>query len=217
MVAALARTVRAARRRRGWSQDELSARAGVSKGAIVALERAQTSPNLSTLCRVGDALELGIAELLEQPPGAGVRIVDPGELTPLWRGPHGGTAVVVLVTGGAAPTELWRWRLHPGESYDHVPHPADAGVFKAVTVTSGTLRLVVDGEEHELRRGAAATFDAAAPHAFAGAGRSACELLSTTHLPPGGAPAPQRAGDAAALPARQERGATGTTTEGTAR
>lgn len=189
MVAALARTVRAARRRRGWSQDQLSVRAGVSKGALVALEAGRTSPNLSTICRVGDALELEIAELLEQPPGGGVRIVDPGELTPLWRGPEGGTAVVVLVTGGVAPTELWRWRLHPGESYEHVPHPAGAGVFKALTVTSGTLRLVVDGQEHELRRGAAATFDASAAHVFHGAGRGPCEVLATTHLPAGRRPA----------------------------
>jgi DNA-binding XRE family transcriptional regulator len=192
LVAAVARTVRAGRRRRGWSQDELSARAGVSKGAVVALERAQTSPNLSTLCRVGDALGLGIAELLEQPPGAGVRIVDPGELTPLWRGPNGGTAVVVLVTGGAAPTELWRWRLHPGERYEHVPYALDAGVVKALTVVNGTLRLVVDGVEHELRRGAAATFDASAAHAFHGVGRGPCELLSTTHLPPGSTPVSPR-------------------------
>lgn len=184
-IEALARTVRAARRRRGWSQDQLSARAGISKGALVALERGDTSPNLSTLCRLGDALELGIAELLEQRPGNGVRIVDPRQLTPLWRGPAGGSAAVVLVTGGPAPTELWRWRLHAGERYDHVPYPADSGVVKTVTVIGGALRLTADGAEHALPRGATASFDATAAHAFAGAGRGGCELLATTHLPPG--------------------------------
>jgi mannose-6-phosphate isomerase-like protein (cupin superfamily) len=73
-----------------------------------------------------------------------------------------------------------------------VPYALDASVVKALTVVNGTLRLVVDGVEHELRRGAAATFDASAAHAFHGAGRGPCELLSTTHLPPGGASVPPR-------------------------
>lgn len=185
VIEALARTVRAARKRRGWSQDQLSAHAGISKGALVALERAETNPNLSTLCRLGDALGVNVSELLEQRPSSSLRIVDAAEIAPLWRGPAGGTATIVLATGGPAPAELWRWRLPAGEFYENVPYPAGAGVVKTVTVVRGALSLTVGGAGHDLRRGATATFDATAPHAFRGAGRGGCELLATTHLPPG--------------------------------
>lgn len=185
VIEALARTVRAARKQRGWSQDQLSAHAGISKGALVALERAETNPNLSTLCRLGDALDLNAAQLLEQRPANGLRIVDAAGVAPLWRGPAGGTAAVVLVTGGAAPVELWRWRLPAGEFYENVPYPDGAGVVKTVTVVTGALRLTLDGAGHDLRRGATATFDGSAAHAFRGSGRGGCELLVTTHLPPG--------------------------------
>lgn len=180
----LARTVRGARRQRGWSLDQLSAAAGVSKGALVALEKAATNPNLSTLCRLSDALAMPLGALLGQTPAGGVQIVAADAVPPVWRGPAGGTAALVLVTGGAAPVELWRWRLRPGESYDNVPYPP--GVAKTVSVTDGELVLAVDGEEHRVPRGASAAFSGAARHSYGG-GRDGCEMLATTHLPPGGA------------------------------
>jgi DNA-binding XRE family transcriptional regulator len=186
VMATLARTVRAARGQRGWSQDQLSAHAGVSKGALVALENASTNPNLSTLCRLSDALRLPVATLLGQMPSPGVEIVAPDAPTPLWRGPAGGTAALVLVTGGAAPVELWHWSIHEGEAYDHVPYPPGLGVTKTVTVTTGELRLTVDGTDHHVVTGATATFSGASAHRFEGA-TSHCEALATTHLPIGGA------------------------------
>ncbi|WP_320669996.1 helix-turn-helix domain-containing protein [Patulibacter defluvii] len=183
VIDSLARTVRAARRQHGWSQDQLSGRAGVSKGALVAIENGTTNPSLSTLCRISDALQLPISAMLEQQPDGGVRIVDPDELTPLWRGPNGGTAALVLVTGGPAPVELWRWRLAPGEGYDNVPYPEPVG--KTLTVTAGALTLTVDGREQTVREGATAAFSGAAEHRYGG-GPDGASLLVTTHLPLGG-------------------------------
>jgi transcriptional regulator with XRE-family HTH domain len=184
VVDALARTVRALRRQRGWSLDKLSATAGVSKGALVAIEKASTNPNLSTLCRLSDALRVPVPTLLGQAPTTGVQIVDPAVLAPLWRGPAGGSAVLVLVTDGPAPVELWRWRLEPEEAYENVPYPVE--VPKTATVLAGALELVVDGERHRVATGATATFSGAAAHTFAGAPQSGCTMLVTTHLPVGG-------------------------------
>ena len=184
-MAALARTVRAARRQRGWSQDQLSAEAGISKGAVVALENGTTNPNLSTLCRLSDALHLPIPTLLGQTPSPGVAVIDPAHQTPLWRGPAGGTAVLTLVTPGPAPVELWHWTLNAGERYEHVPYPEGIAVVKTVTVTVGELLLVVDGAEHRVSTGCTAVFGGGSAHAFEARGEH-CRLLSTTHLPIGG-------------------------------
>lgn len=184
VVGALARTVRALRRQRGWSLDQLSGHAGVSKGALVAIENAATNPNLSTLCRLSEALRVPVPTLLGQAPTTGVQIIDPAALAPLWQGPDGGSAVLVLVTGGPAPVELWRWRLEPGEAYENVPYAVE--VVKTTTVIEGTLDLIVDGGEHRVERGATAAFSGAAPHTFRAGDAEGCTMLVTTHLPIGG-------------------------------
>ncbi|MEV4419898.1 XRE family transcriptional regulator [Patulibacter sp. NPDC049589] len=184
VVSTLARAVRSARDARGWTQDELSRRAGVSKGALVAVEHGTTNPNLSTLCRLSDALGLPVSSLLDTPAGDVVEVVDVATLPALWTGPAGGTANLVLSTRGAAPVELWRWRLHPGESYDTVPYPE--GVVRTVSVVGGTFVLVVDGTRHELHEGMTATFSGALPHGYRGGGDGPSTMLATTHLPEGG-------------------------------
>jgi transcriptional regulator with XRE-family HTH domain len=180
----LGRTVRALRRERGWSLDQLSAVAAISKGAVVAIENATTNPNLSTLCRLSDALRVPVPTLLGKAPSSGLEIVDSDRLTPLWRGPAGGTAALVLVTDTPAPVELWRWRLHAGESYENVPYPVP--VVKTATVTAGELELVVDGDARSVGAGATARFSGAAAHTFRAGVHAGCEMLVTTHLPIGG-------------------------------
>ncbi|AEW99029.1 helix-turn-helix domain-containing protein [Streptantibioticus cattleyicolor] len=183
----LAHNVRAARTRAGLSLDELGRRAKVSKGALVALEKAQGNPNFATLVRLADTLGISVSALLEGAPEGRVRVVSADTVAPLWAGEQGGEARLMLTTSGPAPVEVWRWRLEPGEEYPS--HPHQAGVVETVSVTAGRMTLVVDGTEYPLDAGQTATFDADAPHTYRGAGTATCHLIMTVHLPPGPAPA----------------------------
>jgi transcriptional regulator with XRE-family HTH domain len=189
-MAAVAGTVRALRHRRGLSADQLAARAGVSKGALVALENATANPNLATLVRIADALGVSVSTLVEQAPARRVLIADAAAAEPLWRGSGGGTARLLLTTPTEAPVELWRWRLGPGETYASHPHPA--GVVETVTITDGAAVVTVDGTGYPLGPGVTAAFAADVSHASQG-GPAGAELLMTVHLPaaePKGPPAP---------------------------
>jgi transcriptional regulator with XRE-family HTH domain len=73
--AALAANVREWRTRRGWSQSELAARAGLSKGMLVQVEQAQTNPSIATLCKLANALGIALVTLVELT--AGPRAVPP--------------------------------------------------------------------------------------------------------------------------------------------
>ncbi|MEV0601897.1 XRE family transcriptional regulator [Streptomyces sp. NPDC050315] len=183
----LAHNVRAARTRAGLSLDELSRRAQVSKGALVALEKAQGNPNFATLVRLADTLGVSVSALMEGRTEGRVRVVSADTLTPLWTGPHGGEARLMLTTSGPAPVEVWRWKLEPGEEYPS--HPHQAGVVETVSVTSGRMTLIVDGTEHPVEAGRTATFDGDTAHTYRGAGTDTCHLIMTVHLPPGPAPA----------------------------
>lgn len=183
----LAHNVRAARTRAGLSLDELGRRAQVSKGALVGLEKAQGNPNFATLVRLADTLGVSVSALLEGPAQGRVRVVSADAVAPLWTGTRGSEARLMLTTSGAAPVEVWRWRLEPDEEYPS--HPHQAGVVETISVTSGRMTLVVDGTEHAVEAGQTATFDADAPHTYRGTGPEACHLIMTVHLPPGPGPA----------------------------
>ncbi|MET9426488.1 MULTISPECIES: XRE family transcriptional regulator [unclassified Streptomyces] len=179
----LAHNVRTARTRAGLSLDELGRRAKVSKGALVGLEKAQGNPNFATLVRLADTLGVSVSALLEGPAEGRVRVVSADAVRPLWVGEQGSEARLMLTTSGAAPVEVWRWRLHPGEEYPS--HPHQAGVVETVSVTSGRMTLIVDGVEHPVEAGQTAAFDGDAPHTYRGAGDGPCHLIMTVHLPPG--------------------------------
>ncbi|AQZ61787.1 Putative transcriptional regulator [[Actinomadura] parvosata subsp. kistnae] len=181
----VAHNVRAARTRAGLTLDELSRRAQVSKGALVALEKAQGNPNLTTLVRLADTLGISVSALMQGPPEGRVRIVAADEVTPLWTGEKGGEARLMLTTSGRAPVEVWRWRLEPGEEYASQPH--QAGVVETISVTAGRLTLVLDGAEHTVEAGQTATFDGNVPHSYRGSGPETCTMIMTVQLPPGAA------------------------------
>lgn len=179
----VADNVRAARGAAGLSLDALAARADVSKGALVALEGARGNPNLATLVRLADALGRSVSSLMEdaRAQAGATLVVDAADVAPLWTGPAGGTARLLLTNPRPAPVEVWRWLLHPGERHDSHAHPA--GVTETLTVVRGRMVLVVAGTERPLAAGATAVFAADVPHAYQGAGRGPCELIMTVHLP----------------------------------
>ncbi|MFH9954042.1 helix-turn-helix domain-containing protein [Streptomyces roseolus] len=179
----LAHNVRAARTRAGLSLDELGRRAKVSKGALVGLEKAQGNPNFATLVRLADTLGISVSALMEGSPEQRVRVVSADAVMPLWKGEHGSEARLMLTTGGPAATEVWRWTLEPGEEYPS--HPHQAGVTETVSVTTGEMILVVDGNEYPVTAGQTATFDADTTHTYRGTGTQTCHLIMTVHLPPG--------------------------------
>ncbi|HWK27573.1 MAG TPA: XRE family transcriptional regulator [Solirubrobacter sp.] len=177
----IAHNVRAARAAAGLSLDALAARADVSKGAVVALEGARGNPNLATLVRVADALGRSMSSLMEDTRDERVLLADAAQIAPLWTGPQGGTVQLLLTNPRPAPVEVWRWRLHPGERYESSAHPA--GITETLTVVRGHARLELDAAAHALGAGMTIAFAADVPHAYEGAGRGACELIMTVHLP----------------------------------
>ncbi len=177
---ALAQAVRARRHALGLSLDQLCAQAGVSKGALVALENGDANPTFGTIVRVADALQTPISMLFEMPEPVPVRVISHASLAAFWQGALGGYARLMLTVPGVAPVEYWSWVLHPGEAYVSHPHPD--GVQEVITVVSGVLRLTVNDEMQEIPAGATAYFTADQAHSYA-ADDERCAFLMQVHLP----------------------------------
>lgn len=63
--AAFGAELRAARVRRGLSQDDLAAVSGLHRSYIGGIERGERNPSLTNIARLADALEMGLAELVQ--------------------------------------------------------------------------------------------------------------------------------------------------------
>lgn len=169
---AIGRRVRDARSRLGWTLDELAARSGVSRRMVVNVEQGATNPSIATLLRLSDALGIGLPALVDTTDGEDVPVVvhRDGVTAPMWTSAAGGSAVLVAGTNPPDVTELWDWRLGPGDTYRSEAHRA--GTRELLHVLSGSVVLVVDGVEHRLRAGDSACFDGAVPHSYANASAS---------------------------------------------
>lgn len=172
--------MRVQRNQRRWSIDDLVAASGVSKGSIVAIENGATNPNLGTVVRLADALGLTVTDLLEPERAEAITVVPHAAREPLWQGPDGSAATLILTVPGRTAVEFWRWTLAPEARYEGTPHPA--GTAETVTVLTGALTLEVDGQHVAIPIDATATFTADRPHAYA-AGPAGCVFLMTVHLP----------------------------------
>jgi DNA-binding XRE family transcriptional regulator len=190
--AALAENVREWRRRRGWSQTELAARAGLSKGMLVQVEQAQTNPSIATLCKLANALGVALLKLVEVSDEPVVRRITPADVAWLWRGRTKGSAAG-LIAGVEAPVpvELWGWRIGAGDGYDAIAHPA--GTREFIYVLEGAAAVSVDAVEVEIGAGECAVFQADRPHRYASArGRATRFVMVVVEPiePPG--PSPRR-------------------------
>ena len=182
ITTALARTIQALRADRGWSLDQLTARSGVSKGVLVALEQGRSNPNLATLARIGDAFGVPVTVLVDVSGEPVVRISSPDASRVLWRGPSGGTGTIVGATDPPWAVELWHWEVMPGEAFGGDAHaPATR---EMAWVQEGTLTLTVAGERHTLGPGQCARFPAGRPHRYGNEGRVPVHLTMVVVIPP---------------------------------
>lgn len=181
VTAAIARNVKAHRAHRGWSLEHLAARSGVSKGMLVQVEQARSNPSIATLCRISDALGIGLARIVEVADAPLVRVARADEVALLWTGERGSTGT--LLVGADPPTEmeLWDWRLEPGDAYDGEGH--STGSRELLTVLEGVLTLTVDGREEQVRTGDAALFSADRVHRYANTGTEPARFVLAVTQP----------------------------------
>ncbi len=151
---------------------------------VVNVESARSNASIATLLRLATALQVTLADLVSEVPGApGVMVTSASSREALWTGQSGGAAVLVVAADTPDMLELWDWSLEPGEWYESEPHRS--GTHELLHVLSGVVRLTVDGDVHELRRGDAARFSGDVPHSYRNDGRRAARFALAVHEPVG--------------------------------
>ena len=168
----IGRRVRTARTELGWTLDQLAARSGVSRRMLINVEQGVTNPSIATLLRLSDALGIGLPALVDTADDGAEAVVvhRAGDVPPMWTSDAGGSAVMVAGTTPPDVSELWDWRLGPGDDYRSEAHRA--GTRELIHVLTGTVVLVVGDAEHRLRAGDSASFDGGVAHSYRNASDS---------------------------------------------
>jgi transcriptional regulator with XRE-family HTH domain len=163
--------------------DALASRSGVSKGMLVAIEQGGTNPSIGTLCKVAAALRVSLAELLTEDARQDdwVELVPPVRASPLWRGPKGGSATLLVGSSGPDMLELWEWTLYPGERFQAKPHPK--GTTELLSVTEGTVAVEVCGTNYLIPAQHRAVAKTDGPHSYRCHGSKRARFSMVVHQP----------------------------------
>ena len=156
--------VRQHRTARGWTLDELADRSGVSRRMLITIEHGEGNPSIATLLRISGALGVGLPVLVDVERPRGLTVTPAGEAPALWRGPHGGRALLVAGTEPPDVVELWDWTLQPGEEHRSEPH--SAGTRELLLVLAGWVDLHVGDRRDRLEAGCSAAFAGDVAHGY---------------------------------------------------
>ena len=181
LTTAIGRNVRRLRRRRDLTLDLLAERSGLSKGTVIGVEQSRANPSIATLCRLADALGVGVATLIDPGQDPQIRIRRAAETPALWTTAEGSRALFLMGTDPPDIVELWDWHLTAGEAFDGDAHPA--GTVEVLYVLSGELVVTVGDVTHALRTGDTILFDALVPHRYANTGAEPTRFVMSVVQP----------------------------------
>lgn len=165
LTATIGHNVRRLRRRRDLTLDLLAERSGLSKGTVIGVEQSRANPSIATLCRLADALGVGVATLIDPGTDPQIRVRRAAETPALWATGAGSRALFLMGTDPPDIVELWDWHLAPGEAFDSDAHPE--GTVEVLYVLAGVLVVTVGDVDHTVRAGDTIMFDAVVPHRYA--------------------------------------------------
>ncbi|MGX1977063.1 helix-turn-helix domain-containing protein [Streptomyces kronopolitis] len=159
-VTRIGERIRALRKQRGWTVQQLSEAGKVSRRMLTDIELGQANPSLATVDRVARALDTDFAALAlpeRDPAGADV------EGTLVWQTPDGSQALLLGATQNPR-AELWRWTLAPGGRY--AAEPDRPGAQEIHHVLAGRLTLALQDGPHVLDPGQSAVLPSDQEYAY---------------------------------------------------
>ena len=174
---AVAARIKRYRAEKKISLDELSRRAGVSKGMLVDIEACRANPSIALLCRLASAMGVAVADFVNVASAPPVKAIAAGDIPTLWQGEQGGHVRLLAGTSGPDMVELWQWSLYPGEIFTSPGH--GEGTTELLFVTEGALTLTVNDSLYLIPAGDSAVARTDAPHSNANAGETVTRFTMT--------------------------------------
>ncbi|MFZ5470177.1 MAG: helix-turn-helix domain-containing protein [Myxococcota bacterium] len=162
--AKVAEQLRAARKDRGWTLDELARRSGVSRAMLSQIEARKTNPTIAVLWKISTAFGLNFSAMLGEEPKRDVNLVRREEMQVLSSADGKFQSRPLFPRQSRRKSEMYELRLAPGARSEGPPHPP--GTRENLVVVKGRLTIWVSDTAFEIDEGDAIDFAADVPHAY---------------------------------------------------
>ncbi|MBF6500094.1 helix-turn-helix transcriptional regulator [Nocardia farcinica] len=170
--------VRAVRRQRGLTLEEVAAQAGLTKSYLSKIEREQSNPSIAVALKIAKALGVDVGQLFATDGASRSLVID--RAADDTGGPGYRTLATAMLGKSMTPFVL---RPHDDtEDYVHAEHPGQEFVY----VLTGEAELHHGEQVTVLAAGDSAYFDAAVPHRIRRRAAAETSVLVVAHHEPGG-------------------------------
>lgn len=172
------------RKKRGLSQRELAARAGLTNGTISLIEQNRTSPSVASLKSLLDAIPISMAEFFSTIEDSDTPKVfyKASEFTEIAPESDGKLSLRMLGDAQNHALQVLHETYPPGA--DTGPEEISHEGEEAGIVVRGSIEVTVNGQVSILNTGDGYLFDSRLPHRFRNIGKDVCEVVSAC-TPPG--------------------------------
>ncbi len=157
------KTIQRLRQAYNLSLGDLAEQSGVSKSIISQIERNEANPTLSTIWRLSQALDTTVEDVLKPDHDQNFMEGLAENTTPVIKSEDG---LCTLRIHGPIDTVSWlQWyalEAEPGGVLESSPHPP--GTLEHLTITQGTLKITVHGEERLGSAGETVRYRGDLPH-----------------------------------------------------
>jgi transcriptional regulator with XRE-family HTH domain len=180
-VSRLAGRLKALRRERDLTLDELAERSDVSRSALSKIERGEINPTIVLVSKIADAFGISVSQLIGVE-GHRAAVHVPRDRRVSFVDPETGFERQIFPAFEDAAVEFGRHVIPPGKSSGDFPGHDDP-IEKYILMEKGRLNVVVGETTYELEEGDLLFFDGSAPHRFDNAGRGSCSYYLIKRRP----------------------------------
>ncbi|WP_261843833.1 helix-turn-helix domain-containing protein [Aliamphritea ceti] len=144
-----------------WTLEQLAEQSGVSRSMLSQIERGKANPTLAVTCRVAQALNISIAELVEEPwTQPSIEVVAHDADDNVMRDDENG--FVQMLTPPNSTTEFYRLRLAPAATLNSKPH--FRGTREILTAHKGKVTVISGSDNRDMEEGDTAYYQADQNH-----------------------------------------------------
>ena len=156
----IAATLKAIRKERGWSLDNAAQETGVSKAMLGQIERAESSPTISTLWKIATGFNVPFSLFIAEGPVE----QGSGPTKALYPKDDKIKILPIFPYDKKLKCEMFFIELLPG--CEHISPPHQPTVVEHVLVVEGTMEVFINSEWKLLTKGQGLRFDAGQTHGY---------------------------------------------------
>ncbi|WP_373484565.1 helix-turn-helix domain-containing protein [Acetobacterium sp.] len=166
--------LKAIRKEKGMSMDEVAEQTGVSKSMLGQIERGEANPTIGTLGKIVSGLRVDLSDLTRTP-GIGVYQVNREKLIASKEVPGHYAVYTYFPYEKNRKFEIYAVEIEPGACYVSGAH--GQGTSEYIVVHAGELTLEIDNSCYQVKKADALSFETAMKHTYWNKGREKLKFL----------------------------------------